>query len=174
MVDTKLLAGIPLFRGLSTVELEEIASHLTERKGVPQECIIKEGDPPGHPIFVLMRGAVEVLKGGVDGREHVISSLAAPSVFGEIEVLAKRPAIASVVATTNVELAMLKRGVFDEMAQQDRTAVLKIIKNLAQTLSYRLAATDERLASYFDVGDTTMRERLGLVRTVLYSSWKAD
>lgn len=171
-VDSALLTDFPLFAGLSTVELEEISSHLTTKDVPALERIMREGDPPGHPIYILLAGSVEITKTGIQGHPHVISSLAAPSVFGEIEVLAKRPAIASVTATSAVRVAMLKRGVFDEMCQQNRSAALKVVKNLAQTLSYRLAATDERLATYFDHGDKGQRETIGAMRSVLYSSWR--
>ncbi len=173
-VEASALVDLPLFAGLSTVELEEIVSLLVQKRIAARERLIREGDPPGHPIFILLAGSVEVTKAGVNGRPHVISSLSAPSVFGEIEVLAKRPAIASVTAVTDVEVAELPRGAFDELAAQSRSSVLKIIKNLAQTLSFRLAATDEQLAAQFDTGDSLSRAKIGLMRSVLYSSWKDE
>ncbi len=173
-VDPNILADLPLFRGLSTVELEELCSYLSERAIGAKERIMREGDSPGHPIYILLRGTVEVVKGGINGRQHVITSLSAPSVFGEIEVLAKRPAIAGVVATTEVALAELARGDFDQMLNASRTAALKVVKNLAQTLSYRLAATDEQLAAHFDAGDTLAQAEIGLMRSVLYAGWRPD
>src|SRR5689334_17201848 len=117
-VDASVLADLPLFRGLTTVELEEVASILVHRHLKARERVIREGDAPGHPIFLLVAGSVEVTKIGVNGRPHVISSLSAPSVFGEIEVLAKRPAIASVTAVTDAQVAEIPRGAFDELAQE--------------------------------------------------------
>ncbi len=173
-IDATLLAELPLFRGLSSVELEEIASQLETREFKQGERIIREGDPPNHPMYILLRGVVEVVKNGVNGRDHVISTLSAPSVFGEIEVLARRPAIAGVAASTVVVAAEFRRGVFDEMVAQNRSAVLKIIKNLAQTLSFRLAATDEQLAAHFESASPGAKESLGRLRHVLYSGWKRD
>jgi CRP/FNR family transcriptional regulator, cyclic AMP receptor protein len=171
-VDLKLLAAVPLFRGLTSVELEEIASQLDSREFKAGDRIMREGDAPTHPIYILLKGAVEVVKNAVHGRDHVISTLSAPSVFGEIEVLARRPAIAGVAASTVVLVAELQRGVFDEMAAQNRPGMLKIIKNLAQTLSFRLAATDEQLAAHFDAHGSDAAQGLGKVRSALYSGWK--
>lgn len=170
-VQVDALADLPLFRGLTTVELEEIASHLVTEELDNKQIIIKEGDEKGHPIYILLHGNVEVVKHGVDGRDHVISSLAAPSVFGEIEVLARRPAIAGVIALTRVELALLNRGPFDELCAAQRSCMLKVIKNLATTLAYRLAATDGRLATYFNLSSPANRDAIGQLQNVLYSTW---
>lgn len=171
MVHLDALAALPLFRGLTSVELEEIASLLVPSRAAAGDPIINEGDAPGHPVYVLLRGAVEIVKAGVDRRPHVIGSLSAPSVFGEVEVLARRPAIASVVAAAECELALLHRGLFDELASANRSGILKVIKNLAGTLAYRLAATDERLAAYFDIGDAVTQKQ---IHGVIYSGWRQD
>jgi CRP-like cAMP-binding protein len=174
MVRADALASLPIVRGLTSVELEELASYLVDGRAKPQERIIREGDPAGHPIYLLLKGSVDVVKGGLHHGTHVIGSLSAPSVFGEVEVLARRPAIASVIATGDCELALLQRGVFDELATANRSAILKVIKNLAMTLSYRLAATDERLAAFFDLSGEPAERQLGPLRGVIYSSWKQE
>jgi CRP-like cAMP-binding protein len=175
-VQVDLLSGLPLFIGLSSVELEEMASLLETTESKPRDVLIREGDPPDHPIYILLKGAVEVVKHGVDNRDHIISTLGAPSVFGEIEVLARRPAIASVLTIGPVLLAKLRRelrrGVFDELCQQNRPGMLKVVRNLATTLAYRLAATDERLAAYFSTSAPDEAAALGQMRNLLYSSWQ--
>lgn len=171
-VDTEVLAQLPLFHSLSTTELEEIASRMEPQSLGPERGLIREGDPPGHPIFVLLTGSVEVVKRGLDGRGRIISTLQAPSVFGEIEILAKRPAIASVNTVSDVTLAILSRGEFDEMCQMNRPAALKLVRNLAQVLSYRLAAADERLAAQFDFAGSRDAQSLAKLREVLYVGWR--
>lgn len=171
-VEIDTLAHLPLFEGLSSVDLEELCTHFEHGRLEAKTAIIKEGDRPGHPIYVLTGGSVDVVKSGADGRFHVISSLTAPSVFGELEVLARRPAIAGVIAATDVEVATLGRGVFDELCNAGRPCVLKVVKNIAQVLSYRLAATDERLATYFAMGQESENEKLSHVRSLLYSGWR--
>ncbi len=172
--DTEPLAALPLFNGLSSSELEEIAIHLEVMDRPAATQIIKEGDTASQPLYVLLSGAVEVIKRGLDGRGHVISVLSAPSVFGEIEVLARRPAIAGVTATTPVKLALLRRGAFDEMCAAGRPAALKVVRNLAQVLSYRLAATDERLAAQFDLSVPAFYEKVKQLRHLIYSGWRSD
>jgi CRP-like cAMP-binding protein len=171
MVAAADLASLPLFRGLTSVELEELASYLVTRTATAKERIIEEGDSAGHPIYILLGGTVDILKRGHHSRPHVIGSLSAPSVFGEVEVLARRPAIASVVASTDCQLALLHRGTFDELTAANRSAILKVIKNLAATLSFRLAATDERLAAFFGVLERPEAEAL---RQAIHTGWKTD
>ncbi|MBI5508290.1 MAG: cyclic nucleotide-binding domain-containing protein [Deltaproteobacteria bacterium] len=171
-IETETLSRLPLFKGLDTTELEEIASALMAQDVEAGKTLIREGNNEGNPIFVLLSGSVEVVKRGLDGRGHVISTLAAPSVFGEIEILARRAAIATVNAATAVKVAVLSRGVFDEMCNGNRPAALKMVRNLAQVLSYRLAATDDRLAAQFDLSVSATAEKVGQVRQVIYSAWK--
>jgi CRP-like cAMP-binding protein len=169
-VPMTLLSDLPLFKGLTSVELEEIAAYLEQIEMPGKATIIKEGDEPNHPLYILLAGSVEVLIRGYGDREHLITSLNAPSVFGEVEALARRPAVAGVYSTTPIKLAILRRGTFDELQQQKRPSVLKMISNIARTLAYRLAATDARLAAYFS-GD---RNALGDVRNTLYLGWHPE
>lgn len=171
-IETSILVALPLFKGLSTTELEEFASRLEERSFPAGEEIITEGSNPGTPLYILLHGAVEVVKRGPDGRGHVISSLQAPSVFGEVEILAQRKPIAGVNAVTEIKTAVLGRGVFDEMCHANRPCTLKVVRNLAQVLSYRLAATDERLAAHFELSVPGIDEQLVNVRNIMYSSWR--
>jgi CRP-like cAMP-binding protein len=173
-VDVQLLTSIPLFKGLTAVELDELASHMQAGQAEPGQVLIREGDPPGHPIYLLTAGSVDVVKHGVNGRDHIITTLLAPSVFGEIEVLACRPAIAGVVASSTTRFASLGAAAFDALCQADRPSILKVIKNLARTLSYRLAATDERLASYFSLHKSEERQALGQVQNLLYAGWQTE
>ena len=168
------LADLPLFKGLSSVELEEVASYLVDRRAPAQTRLIEEGDTGGHAIYLLLAGEVDVLKRGHHSHPRVIGTLAAPSVFGEVEVLARRPAIASVVASTDCTLAVMNRGIFDELAAANRSAILKVVRNLAVTLAYRLAATDERMAAYFGLEGRDQAERLAPVTQALYTGWRSE
>ena len=159
---------IPLFNGLTSIELEELAAHLEPRAAASGEVLIDEGSAPGHPLSVLLGGTVEVSKVGLQGRRHVICTLSAPSVFGEIEVLSRRPAIASVVASSDVQLAVLRRGIFDELCDSNRSCILKLVMNLARTLSHRLAATDEQLATFFEAAAPNEKASLGGLRSTLF------
>jgi len=170
-VEASSLVPVPMLVGLDSTEVEEIAAQMTAQNIKAGQTIIREKDAPGHPVYVLLAGVVDVVKQGVDRRAHIIANLSAPSVFGEIEMLARRPAIASVVAATDVTLALLHRGAFDELVAAGRPAVMKIIRNLAQTLSYRLAATDERLTAFASIATDHERAQLGEVRALLYSGW---
>jgi CRP-like cAMP-binding protein len=144
-IENEALQGLALFTGLSTTELEEVSMQLDVKSADAGTELIREGDADGHPLFVLLAGTVEVVK---------------------------RKASASVVATSQVRVAQLHRGVFDEMCNANRPAALKIIRNLAQVLSFRLAATDDQLAAQFDLAPPGIKEKVGEVRRVIYSTWQ--
>jgi CRP-like cAMP-binding protein len=167
-VELETLRSLPLLRGLDSNELEEVAAHLALRDVPASTEIIREGEDSAHALYFLLQGSVDVVKRGMDGRGRVISSLSAPSVFGEVEALSHRKAIASVLASSSARFAVLHRGVFDEMCAANRSSALKIIRNLAQVLSYRLAATDDKLAAQFALEAPTAKE----IHRVIFSDWR--
>jgi len=173
MTDTiDKIRDLPLFSGLSSVELEELAGYFTHAAFAVQSDIMREGDTPDHPIYILCSGSVEILKLGTDGKNHLISALSAPSVFGEIEVLAGRKAIASVRAVSDISVVCIGRGVFDELCRSNRSCVLKLVRNIATTLAHRLAATDAKMATYFERPE--MRQHAQEIGNMVHGDWPAS
>lgn len=168
-IDAQLLAELPLFSNLTHEELGEIAEHCHLSRVARGTDVIGEGDAPGHPLYVLLSGRVAIVKHGRDNRRHVISQLSAPNVFGEMEVLATRPALAGVVALQAVSFATLGGKAIAALSKGGRPCILKLITNLAATLSYRVAASDARPPR----GDNAPTPRVGELRQVLYGGWDA-
>jgi CRP-like cAMP-binding protein len=93
------------------------------------ETIIEQG-APGHSMFVILHGTVEVFvaKGGVT---HLVATLATSDAFGEMSLLTGEPRTASVIATTDCELWEIQKPALQ--------AILKESPVLADRLSEMLA-----------------------------------
>lgn len=138
-------AALPLFSHLNAAELGEIVAELQPGLAGAGTVLIGEGDPPGSPLYILRRGRVAITKRGPSGKPHWLNTLQAPSVFGEMEVLATRPAIATVVAQETVVYATLSAASIRRLCAQDRACMLKVLHNVIATLRLRARDTEARV-----------------------------
>ena len=89
------LRSIPLFSRVAQGDLEQIASHLIERRYPRNTTIVEEG-LPGDYMYILREGRVKVTKLSEDGREKILDFLEAGSFVGAMALLERGPRSASV------------------------------------------------------------------------------
>src|SRR5258708_6668789 len=75
------------------------------------ELLMREGDQP-RGLFLLLDGSVDVLKIDGGGPREVLATVTAPTVLGEMSLLAARNHSASVVARTDCALRLLPKAEF--------------------------------------------------------------
>lgn len=136
----KKLVQIPIFGGLTVGEAAdffEVAVESTVAKGA---TLFREGDD-GDALYVILEGEVAVTRKGVElarlGKHTVVGEM---TLVGEGEV---RSATATAVSDVKVLTVPSKR--VQKMLKADSVAALKVVANLAQVMSRRLAAINERL-----------------------------
>ena len=127
------IRSVSLFGALQDEELQQIAGALAYTPFTRGEHIIHQGGSVNH-LYVLTRGAVEV-RVTVDGVTRPVTTIAAPSFFGEMGMLTGEPRRASVVAADDVECWRLDRDGFRH--------ILHARPEIADSISHALA---ERLA----------------------------
>jgi CRP-like cAMP-binding protein len=140
------LAELPLFATVTHEELAAIVPLLQPGLAAPGTLLIAEGAPPGHPLYILRRGEVALLKRGADGRVYRIDSRVAPAVFGEMEVLAPRPAIAGVMARTPVVYAALSPQSIARLCDAGDIGMAKVLQNLVSLVRAQALALEARLS----------------------------
>lgn len=155
------LAALPLFSTLNAAELCEIVSELQPGLAGAGTVLIGEGDPPGSPLYILRRGCVAITKRGPGGKPQWLNTLQAPSVFGEMEVLATRPAIATAVAQETVVYATLSAATIRRLCADERTCMLKVLHNVIATLRLRARDTEARISGGAPVEPPTQPTLMG-------------
>ena len=140
-----LFSKVPLFEGLPPADraaISRVAAYRTYRRG---ERIVTQGQP-GDSFFVILRGRLSVSILSPEGREIVLSTLAAGEHFGEMALLDEAPRSATVTAVEKSELAVLTRDAFFDLLKGN----FVLFRGLLSTFSRRLRhanATIEGLAS---------------------------
>ena len=130
MSDSKaeVLARVPLFAGCNRKELEFLASRTDEVELKANHTLIKQGSP-SDSFYVLLDGEATV---NVDGTER--PSLHAGDFFGEISMLDRGPATATVVTATPLRAMVMSHVQFRDA-----------IKGSDSLLSTVIAAAADRL-----------------------------
>ena len=80
------LRAIPLFGRVSEADLEELATHLIERRFPKNATVVEEG-LPGDYMYVIREGRAKVTKASEDGREKIMNFLEAGAFFGDMALL---------------------------------------------------------------------------------------
>jgi CRP/FNR family transcriptional regulator/CRP/FNR family cyclic AMP-dependent transcriptional regulator len=130
-IDT--LRAIPLFSNVTDEDLEQVASHLIERRFPRNTTIVEEG-LAGDYMYVIREGRVKVTKLSEDGREKILEFLDAGSFFGEMALLDREPRIASVKTLKPVKLLALSRTDFLNLLRKSPDLALSVIQELCKRL----------------------------------------
>ncbi len=138
----KKLVQIPIFGGLTVGEAAaffEVAHEASVGKGA---TLFREGDD-GDALLVILEGEVAVTRKGIElarlGKHTVLGEM---SLMGEGEVRS-----ATATALTDVKVLNVPSKRVQKMLKDDDVAALKVVANLAQVMSKRLQAINERLVS---------------------------
>lgn len=136
------LRAIPLFGRVSESDLEELATHLIERRFPKNATVVEEG-LPGDYMYVIREGRAKVTKASEDGREKIMNFLEAGSFFGDMALLGNETRSASVKTLEDSVLLALSRRDFIDLLRQSPDLSLAVIEELAN----RLRETNEQARS---------------------------
>lgn len=126
--EADLLAGVPLFAGLSGRELRRIAAVAKPASFAEGARIVEEGQPGGR-FFVLQSGTARVVQGG-----RTRATLSAGSYFGELSVLDGEPRSASVIATSPVVTWSIAEFNFRPLLKDNPALAVKLLTALGGRL----------------------------------------
>ncbi len=128
---TQLLAGCPLFGGVTQDDLAAIGDSALEVDFPADHVIARQGEI-GTGFFVVVEGAVRVVR---DGEE--IARLGPGDFFGEMSVIDGLPRVAQVVTTAPTRCLALASWEFERLVLDHPTIGLAILRGLSTRLRSR-------------------------------------
>ena len=136
MADPKLnaISRVPLFAHLSKREREFIAKEGDEVR-VPAGKTLTRQDRAGDTFYVLLDGEAEVK---VDGKRRRV--LKPGDFFGEISMLDRGVATATVTTLTDARLFVMSHAQFRDAIKGSDQLMLKVLKAMGERLREDLAA----------------------------------
>lgn len=135
-----ILRKVPLFAQMNLDQLIAIDQRLEEAQYLPGEVVFEEGQL-GAELYILLDGAVKIVKALGSEQELLLTRLEAVNYFGEMAILDDEPRSASVVVERNSRLLVLKGEQLKDLVEQMPEMAFEIIK----VLTARIRQADERL-----------------------------
>jgi CRP/FNR family transcriptional regulator, cyclic AMP receptor protein len=123
-----LIAGVPLFAGLSKSELRQVASIADEIDLPADKVLIREGER-GREFFVLLEGEAEVARKG-----KKLATRRAGEFFGEIALVSNLPRTATVKTRTPVRALVIRDVDFRALLQRTPPIAVKVLQAVADRL----------------------------------------
>ena len=116
----KLLASCDLMRHLPAAQIEQILPCIHTRHLDKAEILFTAGDP-GDALYIIARGKVEVLTGGLNGAEPggAIAQLGQGHAFGEMSLLSGGSRTATIRAKTDTKLLTIGKDDFERLLAED-------------------------------------------------------
>src|ERR1700730_12215398 len=130
MSDSKVdaMSQVPLFAGGTQKQLAFLVTRTDEVDVPAGRTLITQGSP-GDTFYLLLEGEASV---EVDGQDR--PQLRAGSFFGEISMLDRGPATATVVTTTPAKLMVMSHAQFRDAIKADDRLLSQVMRAMAERL----------------------------------------
>jgi LmbE family N-acetylglucosaminyl deacetylase len=127
------LQTVPVFADLGAEQLQQAARVVAERWEPDGAYLCHEGEP-GHELFLILSGEIEVIKESVDPTQ-VIYRAGPGEAIGELAVLADLPRTAALRAKGGAHLLSIEGGQFRALMHANPAMTDRIIRFLVRRLS---------------------------------------
>jgi len=127
------LRQVSLLSGLSLERLQAVERIASEAEYVKGEVIVREGEP-GDELYLLVDGAVDVIKHAGAADEERLNALGAGAYFGEMAVLDGSPRSATVVAASDARVLVLAGSRLRELVHEMPELAFDLLRVLAERL----------------------------------------
>ncbi|HXZ99444.1 MAG TPA: cyclic nucleotide-binding domain-containing protein [Candidatus Binatia bacterium] len=124
----ELLRQVPLFAQLSAKQLDFVVTRVDEVDVAKGETLIREGDG-NHAMHIIVEGEAQVTVAGTPRRV-----LGPGAFFGEISMMDRRPATATVTSLSPLRLLVLSHAQFRDAIKADLDLSMAVLATMAQRL----------------------------------------
>ena len=135
-----ILAPMPLFTHCSERQLRQVARATHPRRMGTGAVLFHQGDR-GEDLFLVISGRIRIERDG----QHIVS-IGPGSNFGEMAMLDQPIRSATAIASEPSELLVIKKEAFFSLLRGQSQLAVKILWNMALTLSANLRKSTERIA----------------------------
>jgi SulP family sulfate permease len=140
------LGDTPIADGMTTCEVEALASCLTERHYQTGELIFAEGDSKTEMLVVLCGSVTIRQQTGSGDKDKRVFTYGPGSLIGELALLDQKPRSASAWADKETLLLCLDPEIFQSLKDQRPQLALKLVENMAKVVSGKLRRASAELA----------------------------
>jgi CRP-like cAMP-binding protein len=144
------MSEIPQFDKLTYEEREILSRHIDFKEVPAGEMLVREGSI-GDSLFYILSGKIEIERESVKGHQAVMARFGKGSSVGEMSLINDHLArSATARSIEEAELLVLTKASFDRIVLEYPRIAIKILQNIASSLSERLRHTSGRFADILD------------------------
>ena len=129
----RIISSIPLFRGLSEDQLNQVRQIAVDKFYGKGGLIFSEGDE-GNGFYVVADGKVKIYKVSMEGKEQIFHIYGPGNPFGEVPVFSGQKFPATAQAILKSHLLFFPKNAFVNLISQNPSLCL----NMLAVLSMRL------------------------------------
>lgn len=145
-----LLGGLPLFADLSLQAIDELSGLFVEKVFGKNEVIFEE-ESRGDSMMVIISGEARVSHHADRTNEETLGILKKGDFIGEMALLEELPRSATVIAHTDTYMLEISRERFMHFISRDTDSGVKILLQLARSLSARLREADAKIKTFVNL-----------------------
>ena len=135
----EIISRVPLFEGLDRAQMTQLCRSSRRVSVKTGDLLIEEG-APGHALYIVLSGELEVSK-RADGGDVVLAVRKAGEFLGEMSLIERAPRTASARATTDGEMLEIDAAAFQSLIETNPGFGTTIL----QTMAGRLRSTEASL-----------------------------
>jgi CRP-like cAMP-binding protein len=140
-----LLRKVDFLALLDDETLADLVEHAPTVRYATGDRIVSELES-GADVFVLTEGEAEVFVEPRGGEKKVLQTLSPGSAFGEMSSLTGGLRSATVVATSDVEVFVIRDATFDQLRERRPEVAVSLLRTLAKRLADADRAVDALLS----------------------------
>jgi CRP/FNR family transcriptional regulator, dissimilatory nitrate respiration regulator len=129
------LAALPLFRGLTPEQYDQLAMIVTIQQFERGQTIFSEGDA-GTGFFVVHAGRVKIFKLSMDGKEQILHVFGPGEPFAEVAVFLGAPFPAHAMALEKSTCFFFPRAAFAELLTGNPSLAMNMLASLSMRLRH--------------------------------------
>jgi CRP-like cAMP-binding protein len=138
------LSKIELFKGLSPLGLERVASVASEESYGLGHVLFREGEV-GDKLFLILEGKVRISRQIAGMGEEALAVLGPGSAFGEMALIDEVPRSADAIIHERTKLLVLSKEGMQDLLFLHKDLAYEILWNIVRVLSARLRETNDKM-----------------------------
>ncbi len=146
MVSTEILRSLSCFGGVSPESLKALAAIAEERDFKAGQTLWQEGDPVRF-LLIVRHGEIDVTYRLQSGKQCVVDTVVGGELTGWSAVVEPYRHTATCVARTDGRSLCLEAAALRALCEKDHGLGYNLLKQVARTLSSRLAGARMQLAA---------------------------
>lgn len=156
------LKDIPIFKGLSDKHISSLSADFVVRRIHKGETVFHQSDD-STDLYIILDGTVRASLVNEDGEELILTAFNKGDFFGEMSLLDGKPRSATMTATEDTTLGVLRRDTFLNAVKNDPVIAIDLLSAMVERM--RMADGMIESLAFLDVSQRVVKLLMQIAMT---------